>query len=71
MSGLDSHTEANTPEAQAELRGIVNLMLADWLGEQATHLAAQAQTHADPEAQARLRDAQATAAQATTAEAKK
>ena len=56
MSGLDSHTEADTPEAQAELRGIVNLMLADWLGEQATHLAAQPETHSDPDAQTRLRD---------------
>lgn len=56
MGGLDSHIEADTPEAQGELRGIVNLMLADWLGEQATQLAAQPETHSDPEAQARLRD---------------
>lgn len=56
MGGLDSHTEADTPEAQAELRGIVNLMLADWLGEQATFLAAQPETHSDPQAQERLRD---------------
>ena len=56
MGGLDSQTEADTPEAQAELRGVVNLMLADWLGEQATYLAAQPETHSDTVAQARLRD---------------
>lgn len=56
MGGLDSHTEANTPEAQGELRGIVNLMLADWLGEQATYLAAQPETHSNTDTQARLRE---------------